>query len=108
MKEKSGLISVMINGRIHRLSAKALSLLKIKEKDSRTEVPIELQKLPPNLEIIRMQKKEVVKAPEQVQEKVPVIVVKKKEAVTAESTGGVKPKRKRNVRKVGVKEQKDG
>jgi len=93
------LIPVMINGRLHRLSERALSLLKIKEKDN--GVPIELQKLPPNLEIIKIQKKEIV--PKDVPKGTPVVEVKKKEGVTAGSTKEVKPKRRRNAGKVGIK-----
>ena len=94
------LIPVVINGKIHRLSERAMEILNL-EKIQRKDTPIELQKLPPDLTILKIQKKEVV--PEAVQEvkEVQPVEVKKKEDVTAEST--VKNKPKRNGRKVGVK-----
>lgn len=89
------LSEVYYKGEIRRLSERAIEILGL-EKTERTE-PIHIQKLPPNLEIIKIQKKE----PE------PVIEVKKKEDVIVESTNietpVVKPKPKKNGRKVGVK-----
>ena len=95
------LIPVTINGKIHRLSERALELLGL-ERAVKSE-PITIMKLPPNLEIIKIQKK--VPLPE-VKEVAPV-EVKKKVDVIAESTNvekpTVKPKPKSNGRKVGVK-----
>ena len=90
-------IPVVINGRLHRISERALELLNLKVKDPVTELPINVQKLPPNIEVIKLRKKEV----EQPVEVAPVEVVKKKEDVTVESTE--KPKRQRRG-KVGTKE----
>ena len=67
------LIPVIINGKIHRLSELALEILGLEKVEPRDK-PIEIKKLPPNLEIIKIQKKEVpveVKAVE-------VVEVKKK------------------------------
>ena len=86
------LIPVTINGKIHRLSERALELLGL-ERYEKSE-PIAIQKLPPNLEIIKIQKKAPL--PE-----VAPVEVKKKEDVIVESTSV--PKKKSNGRKVGVK-----
>lgn len=51
--------AVIINGKIHRLSDRALELLGL-ERIQKAERPIEIRNLPPNLEIIKIQKKEVV------------------------------------------------
>lgn len=84
----------MINGRLHRLSARALKLLNIKEHDTKREVPIELQKLPPNLDVIKIQKKEEIQKMPIMKEAEAPVEVKKKEDVIVESTE--KPKRKRH------------
>lgn len=100
----------MIKGKIHRLSEKALELLNLERVAPQEPKPILMQKLPPNLEILKIQKAaktvtepvvEVTKTITEV-EKVaePVVEVKKNEDVIAENT--VKPKRKHNG-KVGVK-----
>lgn len=94
------LIPVIINGKIHRLSELALEILGL-EKVERRDKPIEIKKLPPNLEIIKIQKKEV-EVPIEVKAAEPVVEVKKKEdAVIVESTR--KPKTKKGGNKVGVK-----
>jgi hypothetical protein len=90
------LTEVYYKGRIRRLSEMAIEILGL-EKTERNE-PIAIQKLPPNLEIIKIQKKEVL----------PPVEVKKKEDVIVESTSietpvAEKPKPKKNGRKVGVK-----
>jgi radical SAM superfamily enzyme len=87
------LIPVTINGKIHRLSERALELLGL-ERYEKSE-PIAIQKLPPNLEIIKIQKK--VPLPQEVAP----VEVKKKVDVIVESTSV--PKKKSNGRKVGVK-----
>ena len=82
------LIDVIYKGKKHRLSQRAIELLNLERIDP--SAPIEIAKLPPNLEIIKIQKKasdtktitetakEVV--PEVAPEAVPVVapVVKKR------------------------------
>lgn len=89
-------IPVVINGKIHRMSERAMELLDLEKQEVKNQ-PLQMQKLPPNLEIIKIQKKE----PEvnEVPKEVPV-EVKKKEDVIVESTE--KPKTKRRGRKVGI------
>jgi hypothetical protein len=84
------LIPVTINGKVYRLSERAMELLGLARLE---KLPIDIQKLPPSLEIIKIQKKEP--------EKVAPVEVKKKEDVTVASIST--PKRKSNGRKVGTK-----
>ena len=94
------LTSVVINGKIHRLSERALELLGL-DKVAKPERPIALQKLPPNLEILKIQKKEPVKVTEPETKTITEPVeVKKKEDVIVEST---KDTKKKTRGKVGVK-----
>ena len=96
------LIPVLHNGKIHRLSELAIELLGL-EKVEHKEKPIEIQKLPPNLEIIRIQKKEApVEAPVEMKAAEPVVVKKKADAESAVNTDVTK--RKRRGSKVGTKE----
>jgi hypothetical protein len=101
------LIPVLHNGKIHRLSELAIELLGL-EKVEHKERPIEIQKLPPNLEIIRIQKKEApvvvapVEAPVEMKAAEPVVVKKKADAESAVNTDVTK--RKRRGSKVGTKE----
>lgn len=96
------LIPVLHNGKIHRLSELAIELLGL-EKVEHKEKPIEIQKLPPNLEIIRIQKKEApVEAPVEMKVAEPVVVKKKADAESAVNTDVIK--RKRRGSKVGAKE----
>ena len=92
------LISVLHNGKIHRLSELALEILGL-ERVEHKEKPIEIKKLPPNLEIIKIQKKEV-EVPVEVKAVEPVEVKKKEDAVIVESEE--KPKRKSRGSKVGI------
>jgi len=95
------LIPVLHNGKIHRLSELALEILGL-ERIERSERPIEIKKLPPNLEIIKIQKKEVVvETPVEVKAVDTVEVKKKEDAVTVESER--KPKTKSRGSKVGIK-----
>ena len=98
------LIPVLYKGKIHRLSEVAIEILGL-EKVEQKEKPIEVMRLPPNLEIIKIQKKEVpVEVPVEMKAPEPVVEVKKKEdAETAENVN-VKPKRKTRGSKVGIKE----
>lgn len=101
------LIPVLIKGKIHRLSERALELLnleKIQEREITTR-PISMQKLPPNLEILKIQKAVKEEQPVLVAEKVAerVVEVKKKEDVTVESTAVTKKKRVKKDGKVGTK-----
>lgn len=82
------LIPVIIKGKVHRLSERALELLNL-EKVSAEEKPIAIQKLPPNLEILKIQKAE-----KEVATTEPV-EVKKNEVVTVESTERIIKRRKR-------------
>jgi len=78
------LIPVFYKGKIHRLSEVAIELLGL-EKVEQKEKPIEVMRLPPNLEIIKIQKKEVpVEVPPPVEMKAPepVVEVKKKRGCT--------------------------
>lgn len=100
------LLKVVINGKERRLSQLALEILGL-EKVAPQNKPIALQKLPPNLEILKIQKAEkavvepVVEAPVEVPaEPEPVVEVKKNEDVTVEKNDI--PKR-RSRGKVGVK-----
>jgi len=98
------LIPVLHNGKIHRLSELAIELLGL-ERVEHKEKPIEIQKLPPNLEIIRIQKKEVEvpkEAPVEMKAAEPVVVKKKADAGSAENIDV--PKRKSRGSKVGTKE----
>ena len=87
------LIPVFYKGKIHRFSEAALELLGL-EKSGEKDVPIAVKKLPPDLAIIKIQKKEVPKDVLKDVPKEPVVEVKKKEDVIVESTN---VKRKRNV-----------
>jgi len=49
------LIDVIYKGKKHRLSQRAIELLNLERIEP--NAPIEIQKLPPNLEIIKIQKK---------------------------------------------------
>lgn len=94
-------IPVVLNGRLHRISERALELLNLKVREPISEIPINVQKLPPNLEVIKLKKKEVV--PEVVQEVeaiAPPVVVKKNEDVIVASAA--EPKKRRRG-KVGAK-----
>jgi len=95
------LTSVIINGKIHRLSDLALEILGL-EKAERQDKPIEIQKLPPNLEIIKIQKKEP-EPPVEVRAIDPPVEVKKNEDAVTVVSASVKPKAKRSGSKVGVK-----
>lgn len=95
------LLKVVINGRERRLSEAALEILGL-EKVAPQNKPIAMRKLPPNLEILKIEKKEPVaevipeaapKAPE------PVVEVKKNEDATAEKENVTKRRRRG---KVGV------
>lgn len=93
------LIPVVIKGKVHRLSERALELLNLERVE---EKPIALQKLPPNLEILKIQKAEV-KEVKEIKEVVPEqpVEVKKNEDVTVESTEKIIKRRRRG--KVGTK-----
>ena len=53
------LTKVEINGKIYRLSDRAMELLNIQKQNIvKKEKPIELLKLPPDLTILKIQKKE--------------------------------------------------
>ena len=98
------LIEVIINGVPRRLSQAALDILGL-EKIAPQNKPINIKKLPPNLEILKIQKAE--KAVEPVAEVAatvetpaePVVEVKKNEDVTVEKS--VTKRRSRG--KVGTK-----
>jgi len=90
------LIPVVIKGKVHRLSERALELLNLERVE---EKPIALQKLPPNLEILKIQKAEVKEIKEVVPEQ--PVEVKKNEDVTVESTEKIIKRRRRG--KVGTK-----
>jgi len=90
------LIPVVIKGKVHRLSERALELLNLERVE---EKPIALQKLPPNLEILKIQKAET-KEVKEVDPEQPV-EVKKNEEVTVESTEKIIKRRRRG--KVGTK-----
>lgn len=92
---------VNINGKSYRLSDRAMELLHIGKHDtSKKDPPLELRKLPPDLTILKIQKKEII--PEVKKE--PVIEVKKKEdAVIAENTEPKKTRKKKVNGAVGVK-----
>jgi len=82
------LIPVVINGKIHRMSERALEILGL-EKIKRNEKPIEIRNLPPNLEIIKIVKKEaapVVKDEEPKAEE-PAEVVKAEAPVVVKKRG---------------------
>jgi hypothetical protein len=101
------LIEVIINGKVHRLSERAMEFLNL-EKTERVDTPIQLQKMPPDLSILKIQKKEEIKVESAAPVEVKVtevkatqaapVEVKKKEVVTAGVT-----KKKSNGRKVGTK-----
>jgi len=90
------LIPVVIKGKVHRLSERALELLNLERVEDK---PIALQKLPPNLEILKIQKAEVKEIKEVVPEQ--PVEVKKNEDVTVESTEKIIKRRRRG--KVGTK-----
>lgn len=95
------LIEVIINGKLHRMTERAMELLNLERKEPVKQIPQELQKLPPDFSILKIQKKEPEVVIVEVKKKEPEVVeVKKKEDVTVESTE--KPKRKRHGRKVGT------
>lgn len=54
-------ILVEIDGRLHRLSARAIEILKLKKSIVPKEKPIELLKMPPRLDIIKAEKVEPIK-----------------------------------------------
>jgi len=96
------LIPVVINGKIHRLSERALELLNLEkiEKDQ----PIAIQKLPPNLDIIKIEKvpkQEIVKEVPKEAPKEVVEVKKKEDAVTVVKSEEPKKRRRRGT--VGAK-----
>ena len=76
-------IPVLINGKLHRLSERALELLNLKVVEH--EKPINIQKLPPDITILKIAKKEVSEVPKEVpkeviaevQKEVPVEVKKR-------------------------------
>lgn len=93
---------VIINGRVRRLSEAALEILGL-EKVAAQNKPIAMRHLPPNLEILKIEKKAPEVTPtitEQPKEVAPV-EVKKKEGVIVESTNVTKRRRRG---KVGTKE----
>jgi hypothetical protein len=89
---------VFINGRLRRLSDAALEILGL-EKVAAQNKPIAMRKLPPNLEILKIEKKAaevtptVTEEPKEVAPAEPVVEVKKNEDVIAGNTK--EPKRRR-------------
>lgn len=81
-------ILVEIDGRLHRLSARAVEILKLKKSIVPKEKPIELLKMPPRLDIIKAEKAEPIKLIEP-----PVLPIT--EPVTVKKTTN----RRKNVRK---------
>ena len=102
------LTEVIINGRVRRLSEAALEILGL-EKVAAQNKPIAMRHLPPNLEILKIEKKahEAEVTPTITEKPVAVapaetpVEVKKNEDVIVESTNVIK-RRKRG--KVGTKE----
>lgn len=97
------LIPVIIKGKVHRLSERALELLNL-EPAVIEEKPIIMKKLPPNLEILKIQKSEPKVEVTEVKAVEKPVEVKKNVDVTAESTEETKPKKRRRRGKVGTEE----
>ncbi len=100
------LTEVIINGRVRRLSEAALEILGL-EKVAAQNKPIAMRHLPPNLEILKIEKKApevtptITEQPKEVAPAEPVVEVKKNEDVIVESTNVTKRRRRG---KVGTKE----
>lgn len=98
------LLKVFVNGKERRLSQLALDILGL-DKVAPQNKPIAIQKLPPNLEILKIQKAEpaaevtptvTAEAPVEAPAE-PVVEVKKNEDVTAGSTNVTKRRRRGKV-----------
>ena len=98
------LIEVIVNGKIRRLSQTALDILGL-EKIAEQNKPIAMRKLPPNLEILKIEKKApeaevtptITEEPVTVAPAEPPVEVKKNEDVIVESTNVTKRRRRGKV-----------
>jgi hypothetical protein len=79
-------ILVEIDGRLHRLSARAIEILKLKKSIVPKDKPIELLKMPPRLDIIKAETVKLIEPP---------VVEPKAEPVVVKTTTN----RRKNVRK---------
>lgn len=99
-----GLLKVVINGKERRLSQAALEILGL-EKVTPPNKPIAMRKLPPNLEILKIEKKApeaevtptITEEPVAVAPAEPPVEVKKNEDVIVESTNVTKRRRRGKV-----------